>query len=88
MDEETGREEELSEEQLQAINGGCGQCLNDLNQADRHQEYAKTYTRLFEAAKNSSAHSDSKRYHNLAQEEAQKAQIFLDRVARRHSRPR
>jgi len=46
MEENTKAELHLSEEQLQAITGGCGQCLNDMKQIAHHEKAVIGYDRL------------------------------------------
>jgi hypothetical protein len=73
----------LSEEQLQAITGGCGQCIADLRQAAKHQTYAHTYSQLSDVARNSDLLSEALRYHNESIGESRKAQTLLEGVAGR-----
>ena len=46
MEENTKAELHLSEEQLQDITGGCGQCLKDMTQIARHEKAVIGYDRL------------------------------------------
>jgi hypothetical protein len=83
MEKQAKIELDLSEEQLQAITGGCGQCKADLSQAAKHQTYAKTYSQLSDTAGDNGLLSEAVRYHNESIKESEKAQTLLEGVAGR-----
>ena len=83
MEEYAKTEQDISEEQLHQITGGCGQCKADLSQAAKHQAYAKTYSQLSDTAGDNGLPSEAVRYHKESIEESGKAQTLLEGVAGR-----
>ena len=77
MDENSQREQELSEEHLRAISGGCGNCRWDKGVVTRHTERAAMYTRLSAIARHyelpdlAAEYSYTARVHSNAVREAQ-----------------
>ncbi len=50
MEKHAKMEQQLSEEHLQAITGGCARCEADLTQAENHVKLASNYTRSSSSA--------------------------------------
>lgn len=80
--------EELSEEHLQAISGGCGQCIKDLDKAKHSQRVANGVLRSVQAAAERGDIDAAYRSLNTAKGNIRRAQWFLNRVtARGHHLP-
>jgi hypothetical protein len=86
MEENTKTEQhlnDLNEEQLQEVTGACAECVTDLTHVVSHQNFARTNTDLSEAATHSAAINTATQHLKLADIQARKAQILMDRVAAR-----
>jgi hypothetical protein len=88
MEEHSKPEQELSEEQLREISGGCGQCIKDLDKAKHNQRTANGMLRSVQAVAERGDIDAAYRSLNTAKGNIRRAQWFLNRVtARGHHLP-
>ncbi len=94
MEKHVKTELHLSEEHLQAITGGCAQCVADLEKAAVHQHYANFYNNKTTQAEmmkiGSSTPEEAQKYTRLQDTydgltalHAKAADVLIDRVAAR-----
>ena len=83
MEEDATIELSLSEEQLQAITGGCKQCETDMAQAELHQQYATMSIQESVTAKNNGLLGEAIQHHKEAIQESRKAQTHLEAIVAR-----
>ena len=86
MEKNIQTEQQLSEEQLQEITGGCRRCALDIVEADKQTTYATTYSNLANTALESQAHIDTDRYLRAAALHSALAQQLRNGVVDRHRR--
>ena len=96
MEKQAKIELNLSEEQLQAITGGCDQCQSDERVAASHDRWAKKYnkkvgnnwSKYINATTSTEAdvyHTKYERYERLATNEENAAAALRDQIAARHA---
>ena len=87
MEESAASELQLSEEQLQAITGGCGQCLEDLLEATHYNGIARAHIGLAGAAMVGGQHNEAMQYMDVADDAYERAQALIKRVEARQRTP-
>src|SRR6266700_5499112 len=87
MEEHAKAELHLSEEHLQEITGGCGQCLKDVEQFNHHSTLANTYHRLSMTAIERNKFDSAVLYQGLSQGHTQAAKDLLNTLKTRHTTP-
>ena len=83
MEKDTKTKQHLSEEQLQDVTGGCGQCEADLAGAAGHQEMASGYHTLSKTATDLGMIPEAREHLHLAMQHSEEARTLLERVAAR-----
>jgi hypothetical protein len=87
MEKSIKMEQDLSEEQLQEITGGCAECLADLHAAKVSQNNARGRINSSGETKNINKHNGAMTRIAQAKVFLKTAQTLMDGVAARHREP-
>ena len=87
MDKHAKTEQDLSEEQLQQITGGCGDCENNKRTLNEHQERADLFSWHAEAAQGKGNRQKLEDYVALKQFHSDEAKRFEKQIDTRLGTP-
>jgi hypothetical protein len=84
MTEHRKMQQQLSQEQLRAITGGCGKCVADTAKAATFQAKAATLSQRSQELSRAGRSKPAKLVENAAKAASQRVQKYMGRVNARH----